>query len=341
MKTARLLALAIAVAMAALVAAACGGSDSATTSGGSGSSTAAPTKVRLVYFWPSIDFLSVPIAVAQAKGYFAEANLDVTLSLPPDSATATKVLGTGDADLGMITTTDMAMAVKEQVPVISIGNYTTSNNWGLFAKPGSTVALDQLKGTTISGFGDTWTNAMLPFVLDSAGLTDKDVKVVTVSNDTPLLLKGKVDYATNTTNYLIPAVVDATGKEPGVLLGRDAGAPDVPIWIYAGNTGWLKDNADAASRFMGAIANATEWAIANPEEAVTIYEQANPDNGGSHAYNLAGWTDTAKYMRTADGGLLTETDEQWTLLGDALKRIGQLDVVEAPAAYYTNEYLPQ
>ena len=82
-----------------------------------------------------------------------------------------------------------------------------------------------------------------------------------VSNDTPLLLKGKVDYATNTTNYLIPAVVDATGKDPGVLLGRDAGAPDVPIWIYAGNTGWLKDNADAASRFMGAIANATEWAI--------------------------------------------------------------------------------
>ena len=45
-------------------------------------------------------------------------------------------------------------------------------------------------------------------------------------------------------------------------------------------------------------------------------------------------------MKNNDGSLLTQSDEQWTQLGDALKGIGQLDTVAAPSAYYTNEYLP-
>jgi ABC-type nitrate/sulfonate/bicarbonate transport system substrate-binding protein len=264
-KHARLLVLAIALLVAA-VAAACGGSSNDSSSSATSTDAAAtPTKVRLVYFWPSIDFLSVPIVVAQQKGYFKDANLDVSLSLPPDSATATKVLGTGDADLGMVTTTDIAAAAQEDVPVMSIGNYTMSNNWGFFSKPGTPVSASTLKGKTISGFGDTWTNAMLPFVLEDAGLTESDVKIVTVTNDAPLLLNGKVDLATNTTNYLIPAVEDATGETPGLLLATDAGAPNVPIWVYAGNHDWLVENPEAAKAFMGAIAQATEWAIANPD----------------------------------------------------------------------------
>ena len=70
------------------------------------------------------------------------------------------------------------------------------------------------------------------------------------------------------------------------------------------------------------------WAL---ERELTFNRAAAPDI----------YREVRQLNRTADGGLLTETDEQWTLLGDALKRIGQLDVVEAPAAYYTNEYLPQ
>ena len=47
----------------------------------------------------------------------------------------------------------MAFAVKSSLPVISIGNYTTGNNWGLFTKPGVTIGLDTLKGKKI---GSAW-----------------------------------------------------------------------------------------------------------------------------------------------------------------------------------------
>ncbi len=234
----------------------------------------------------------------------------------------------------------MTFAVKGELPVISIANYTTSNNWGLFTKPGVPVTLESIKGKKISGYGDSWTNAMLPFVLREAGLTENDVEVVTVDWDLPLLLAGKVDMSTNTTNFLRAGVLDESGEEPGVLLAKDNGAPDVPVWVYAANTGFLADNPDLVKGFMAAIAKATEWAGENPAEAVAMYEKAYPDNGASTKYNLTGWEDTFTYMKTADGKLFVQTDDQWSMLANALKGIGELDEVAPASSYYTNDYLP-
>ena len=345
MKPARLLALALALSIG-IVAAACGGSDSGSNTAASSAAAtstsmpAEPVNITLSYDWPTVDFMAVPIVVADEKGYFAANGVNVEMIFPPDPASATKILATGDSNLGLITTSDMAFAVKSSLPVISIGNYTTGNNWGLFTKPGVTIGLDTLKGKKISTYGDSWTNAMLPFVLKAAGLTDKDVEQVVVDWDLPLLLNGKVDIATNTTNFLIPGVKDETGKNPEWILARDNGAPNTPVWVYAGNKDWLAKNPAAAKGFLAAIAQATEWAGANPDEAATLYEKAYSDNGYSHEYNVIGWTETFKFMKNNDGSLLTQSDEQWTELGDALKSIGQLDTVAEPSAYYTNEYLP-
>lgn len=340
----RLAALLLAIAVAAL-AAACGGSDSSSesTTGEAAATTApaTPTKITFSYFWTATEYPLIPLVVAQDQGMFEKAGLDVEVIFPPDPASATKVLATGDSNLGLITTTDQVFATEGGLPVQAIGNYTTSNNWGLFTKPGDPATLDAIKGKRISGYGDSWTNAMLPFVLEQAGLTAKDVEVVTVDWDLPLLLAGKVDMSTNTTNYLRAGVLDETGEEPGVLLARDNGAPDVPVWVYAGNTQWMDENPEATRAFMQAIAEATQWAIDNPQEAVAAYEKAYPDNGASTKYNQAGWDDLVQYIPNADGALLVQTDDQWTQLADALKGIGELDEVAEPGAYYTNAYLPK
>ena len=337
----RLAATLLAIAIA-IVAAACGGSGGDATSASSASSaSAAPTDITLSYDWPTVDFPAVPIAVAQEKGWFDEQGLKVNLIFPPDPASSAKVLATGKSNLALLTTTDVVFAAKSGLPVRSIGNYTVENNWGLFAMPGTPLSIDDLKGKSISTFGDSWTNAMLPFVLKAAGLTDKDVKEVVVDEDLPLLLNGKVDIITDLTSYIVPGVQEETGKDPEYLLAKDYGAPNAPVWVWAGNADWLQGNAEAAKGFMAAMGKATEWACANADEATTIFEKAYPDNGASHAYNLGGWTDNCKYMKNADGTYFTQTDAQWTGLAEALQGAGQLEKVEAPSVYYTNEYLPQ
>lgn len=327
------------ITAAVLALASCGGKAAPATSSPAAAGT--PTAVRFVFDWPTPDFELIPVVIGLEKGFYKDARLDVAVSFPPDTATTVKVLGTGGGDIGLVTTTDMVAAVQSQVPITSIANYSQENNWGLFTKPGVAITLDTIKGKTISGFGDTWTQAMLPFVLKSAGLTDADVKQVVVTNDAPLLLSGKVDIATNTTNYLPPTVMESTGKEPGVLLAKDAGAPNVPIWVYAGQADFLKAHPDAAKAWLAATAKATQWAIDNPEAAVTAFETAYPKNGYSHAYNLAGWNATVKVLKDSAGALFTQTDTQWSDLANALVSVGALKKAAAPSAYYTNSYLGQ
>ena len=132
---------------------------------------------------------------------------------------------------------------------------------------------------------------------------------------------------------------EAVGEKPTVMLAKEFGAPDIPIWVYVAGEKWLQDNADTARAFLAAIKEATQWAIDNSEQAVTDFEKEYPDNGSSHEYNLAGWESTASVMDGPDG-LLTQRESQWSELTDALQAVGQLDTAAEASTYYTNDYLP-
>ncbi|MEO7125722.1 MAG: ABC transporter substrate-binding protein [Nakamurella sp.] len=312
----------------------------------SGSSAAAAStapavhKVSLVYDWSGVDFEAVPLAVAKAQGIFEKNGIELNLILPPDDSTTVKLLGSGKGDIGFATSADVVITRGQGADVVSIGNYSQRNNWGLIARPGETIDLKNLKGKTIGVFADNWTQAMMPFVLKAAGLTEKDVKqVIFDGDDVAPLLANKLDLTTNTTNFAIAQVQEATGKKPTVMLAKEFGAPDIPVWVYVAGEKWLKANGDVAKSFLASIQEATQWAIDHPEDAVNDFEKVYPDNGSSHAYNLAGWQATADVMGGPDG-LLKQRDSQWSELTDALKSIGALDTAAAPSTYYTNAYLP-
>lgn len=351
-RSGRMLAVA-ALAIAGLALGACssaGGESSVSTSGspessqsasGSETGTGAVKKISLVYDWSAVDFEAVPLAVAKSEGMFAKVGIDVDLILPPDDSTTVKLLGSGQGDIGFATTADVVITRGQGADVVSIGNYSQVNNWGLIARPGEKIDLTQLKGAKIGVFADNWTQAMMPFVLKAAGLGESDVQqVIFDGDDVAPLLANKLDLTTNTTNFAIAQVQEAVGKKPTVMLAKEFGAPDIPVWVYVAGQKWLDANGDTAKAFLSAIKEATQWAIDNPEAAVTDFEKVYPDNGSSHAYNLAGWQATAEVM-TGPDGLLTQRESQWSELTDALMSIGALDKADAPATYYTNDYLPK
>lgn len=340
-----------AAAAAGLVVGACGSNAPAAPTAGSsssGSSTGSqpsPTggsthTISLVYDWSGIDFEAVPLAVAKQQGMFAKYGIDLKLILPPDDSTTVKLLGSGQGDIGFATTADVVITRGQGADVVSIGNYSQSNNWGLIARPGETIDLKSLKGKKIGVFSDNWTQAMMPFVLKAAGLTASDVQQVSfASDDVAPLLAGKLDLTTNTTNFAIAQVQEATGKKPTVMLAKQFNAPDVPVWVYVARQKWLDQNGDTAKAFLAAIKEATQWAIDNPEKAVSDFEKVYPDNGSSHTYNLTGWEATAEVMNGPDG-LLTQRASQWSELTGALEAVGALNKVADPSTYFTNAYLP-
>jgi len=314
---------------------------------GGGASAKALTNVTFAYDFPGPDFELVPLVVAQDRGYFAQAGLKVKIVFPPNTSTTTKMLALGSADIGMLTTSDMVIAVNAGAPVLSVANYSMHNNWGLFALPGTSLNASTLKATLkgkrIFSYGDTWTESMLPFVLRYAGLSTSQVKVVTdpTGYDLTFLLAHKVDVSTNTTNYELPGW--AGSNKPGhlsELLGTKVGAPDVPIWTYAVTRGYASAHGATIRAFLSAVKKATIWAAKNPAAAAGEFDMAYPKSGYTDAYNKLGWSLTVPILTNASGQYFTQTSAQWTTLARALKGIKLITNVKPPGVYYTNSYQP-
>jgi ABC-type nitrate/sulfonate/bicarbonate transport system substrate-binding protein len=283
----------------------------------------------------------IPVVVAMKDGFFKDAGIKVSVEFPPSTSSTSQMLTTGSGDIGFVTTSDMAVAVAAQAPLVSIANYSMTNNWGLFAKPGSKLTMADLKGKKVFSWGDTWTNAMLPFVVKKAGLKMSDIKIITASNDTPLLMSGAIDFTTSTTNYAIPGIVGATGKQPVAFTGSQIGVPNIPIWVYAVTKAYAKAHGATAKAFLSAILKATKWAIANPVAAAKLFDKTYPKSGYSDAYNLKGWQLTIPLLTNKAGKFFTETNSQWSTLDKGLVATKYLTSSPAPSSYYTNKFQPQ
>jgi NitT/TauT family transport system substrate-binding protein len=149
-------------------------------------------------------------------------------------------------------------------------------------------------------------------------------------------LAKKVDVATGVTNAEASEVRTVGHQKPLMLLAKDYGVPNSPIWLIAGNTSWLKKNPELARRWFRVTNRALRWSIAHPREAVQAFEKAYPKAEG-FAYALDQWQATIPLFK-APGGYFSQTDKQWSALLPALKQQKLIKKALPPKEYYTNAY---
>jgi NitT/TauT family transport system substrate-binding protein len=327
------LAVAAALAAAALALLAAYGSHQSAAS----TSTAKLSTIRMVQEWPVADGFWIPWIVARDKGWYRDAGIDLQIIPPPTVADTVKFLGTGRADIGFTTILDVIFAKAQGAPIVSIGAYSQSNNWGLIGRQGETFTVADMKGKTIGIYNDAWTKAQLSIMLRSAHLTLSDVKTVAAASDVvPLLLAKKVDVATGVTNAEASEVRTIGKQKPFMLLAKDYGVPNSPIWLLGANTSWLKKNPQLAKTWFKVTNRALVWSIAHPAGAVKMFEKAYP-KAESYAYALDQWKATIPLFKSP-GGYFHQTDKQWSALLPALKQQKLITKALAPSAYYTNAY---
>jgi putative hydroxymethylpyrimidine transport system substrate-binding protein len=308
--------------------------------GATGAPGGEPTELTVATEWPFPDPLWIPFLVARDQGFYEDAGLDVTIQPPPDNSTTMRMVDGGQAQVGLSAITDVVFAQAEDLSVISVANMTRSNNWGLFSLEEEPIDIASLEGQTIGIYNDSWTAAMLPLMLESGGLTMDDVQTVAATASViPLLLEGEIDVATEVTNLGGVEIVTSGGSEPQVLLAPEVGAPDTPVWVYVASSDFAAENPEAVTAWLDATRQGAEWAIANPEDAVALFEEAYPDTASAHEYNLQAWEATIPLL-TRDGEFFTQTEEQWTSFTQALVDAGQLDEALPAGEYFTNDFLP-
>ena len=332
------LSFAAAFVAVAIVAAATIAGTARTAPAKSDGNTANLTTIRMVQEWPVADGFWIPWIVARDKGWYKAAGIDLKIIPPPTVADTVKFIGTARAEIGFTTILDVIFAKEQKAPIVSVGAYSQSNNWGLIGRQGETFTVKSLKGKTIGIYNDAWTKAQLSIMLDSAGLTLKDVKLVAASSDVvPLLLQKKVDVATGVTNAEASEVRTVGKQKPFMLLAKDYGVPNSPIWLVAANTDWAKKNPALLKTWFRVTKRALSWAIANPVGAVKMFQKAYP-KAEPYDYALDQWKATIPLF-AAPGGYFSQTSAQWSGLLPALVKQKLIKKALPPSAYYTNAYL--
>ena len=301
--------------------------------------TAEPARIRFVFDWPVPDFSIVPIVVGQKMGFYAKNGVSVDVAFPPDAQTTARMLATSQADIGFEPTTDVVFAVNQGLPLVAIANFTQRNSWCLIGRPGEPIDVSQLRGKSIGLFADSWSRAMMAFVLRKAHLGEHDVRLIIAQEDTlPLLLARRIDIATNGAAMGVAKLADTARAQPSLACNDSIGVPNIPVWVFTAAPGWLAAHGAAARAWLKGTSEAITWSLQHTNEAAALFTQAYPA-AGSATYNTSGWTYTARLMN-GPNGYFHQSDAQWHALTDALRSVGQITQEKPASAYYTNAFLP-
>ncbi|WP_328841764.1 ABC transporter substrate-binding protein [Nakamurella leprariae] len=312
--------------LAALLLSGCGGSPSSSNGpdSGSGSGDTERTTVRFALDWtPNTNHTG--LYVAQQRGWFADAGLDVEI-LPYTSASPDTLVDSGAADFGISYQESSTMSQAAGAQVVSV--LAVLQHWAtaiaVRADRDDIASPRDLDGLTYAGFGEPSEVPQLRQVIRSDGGTGEFTAVVLGTSAYEALYSGRADFT-------IPFVAwegleaERSGAPLKWFQYRDFGFPDAYAVIIDGNRDWLGQYPEAADAFVGALQRGYQFAADDPDAAAQLLIDANPgvfsdeDLVRDSQRMLA-----ADLMRDGDGVVGTQTAAQWQDYGQFLYDAGLL-----------------
>ncbi|WP_411676075.1 ABC transporter substrate-binding protein [Caproicibacter sp.] len=254
----------VSVLMIAAVFTGCGGNSasqagSSGTAAGSSASSAAPAITMRVAYMPNMSSAGAVITGIQ-MGYFKEQGINVEtvkFSKGPDEIAA---MGSGNIDVAQIGTGAHVLCAKGQAKIFAYDDSSINDEVMVNKEKGITKAAD-LKGKTIAATLGTSSEQILKLVLESAGMTEKDVKVVQMdaSAAATAMISGKVDACATWSPSTI-TIQEKMGDKVMVLANNKTFADKTtsPSSFICTNDYYAK-NQDNLVRFTRALLKAQDY----------------------------------------------------------------------------------
>jgi putative hydroxymethylpyrimidine transport system substrate-binding protein len=326
------------VAAMALLAAGCG----ATASGGA-AGRGRPASVNLSLDWtPNPDH--VGLYYAQQHGFFQRARLQVTMRAPSDPSAPIKLVGLNKVDLAISYQPDLFLASPKELPVKAVAALVPVPLNSLISLGGSGISSPgALRGRRVGITGIPTDDATLATLLRTGGLARRDVRTVSVGfNLVTSLLSRKVDAILGGYRNVEGIQIEQeTGSRPVVLPVDRLGVPSYDELVVVANSKRLAgDPAYAATvrRFLDALRQGTQAAVADPQGAVATMQQAT---SYKPPFLRASVPATLDLLRPPDGAPIGCMDAAaWRSYGDWLHRTGLLPHPVDGASLMTTAYLP-
>lgn len=219
--------------------------------------------------------------VAQEKGYFEEAGLDVEIVQPPEDG-AEVLVASGKAQFGVSFQDSMAAALSGEnaLPISAVAALIQHNTSGIISRKGE--GMDTPKGMEGHNYA-TWNGpielATLKQVVERDGGDFSKVELIpsTVTDEVSALKTKSVDSI-----WIFYGWAGVKTELEELETDYFAFADIDPVFDYytpvliSGNE-FLEEKPDTAKAFLAALTKGYEFAIENPDEAAEILCNANSE----------------------------------------------------------------
>ena len=237
---------------------------------------AAGEKLSLMLDWfPNVDHL--PIYVAQEKGYFREAGVNVQILSPSDTSDALKLAVAGQVDLAVSYEPQTIIAAAQGLDVRVVGRLiehplTTL----LFLKDKGFKTPAELSGRTIGYTVPGLMDVLMQAFARINGI--ENFRLVNVGfTIVPALTTGQVDAVMGPFKTYETVTMAAKGLAADYFELEQWGIPDYDELVFICGPQALVKRQAAIQAFAAAVARGIAFQQSNPDEALGLYFKAVPD----------------------------------------------------------------
>jgi ABC-type nitrate/sulfonate/bicarbonate transport system substrate-binding protein len=229
------------------------------------------------------------VYIAEAKGFFKEAGLEVSFKPFPVGRDAVTDVLEGGSDIATANTTPFVSRVYEGKPLSVIGAISSSSRGtSIVARRDHGIwAPQDLKGKRIGIPKGTSAEYFLSVFMATESLAPGDLSVVYLDPEAQqkALLDGRIDAATAFKAFQL-RFTEALG-ERAIVFHTDA---YVESAVLVGATEVIKQRPEAMKRLMKALVRAQDYAERDPEDSIRVVS-ARVAGAFDEALVRSGWSD--------------------------------------------------
>jgi len=241
-----------------------------------GSSGMAAQKLTLMLDWfPNVDHL--PIYVAQHRGFFADAGLEVEIISPSETSDALKLAASGKVDLAVSYEPQTIMAAARGLDVIVVGRLIEHPLTTLLFLKGRGISVPKdLEGKKI---GYTVPGLMDVLLKAFARLNDiRQYEAINVGFAiVQSLAAGKVDAVMGPFKTYETVTMSQKGYDVGYFELEKWGIPDYDELIFVTSKQTLNKNQPVMKTFRRVMGQSIDYVRNHPETALANYLKEVPE----------------------------------------------------------------
>lgn len=225
-------------------------------------------KVRVRLDWTPWA-VHAPYHLANEKGWFKEAGLDVDVEDGNGSVSTVQIVGSNDSfDIGQAALASMVIARNKGIPVKAVSPFLVRNDIGVLVPADSDIeGPGDLKGKTVVYTAGSLEAPFIDSFLAAGGITRDDINLLSVdaSSKAATYMVGRADAVVSTIPFVYPSVIEK--RDSKIIPFADYGLDMVSFGMFSSDQK-LKERGETITKVGEVLSRAWEYIYdGNEQEA--------------------------------------------------------------------------